>query len=182
MEFPSLTRSFDLGPIRAMAGQIPQMLENSYYCVSSDLWSDFTYKDCLHPHCKYEQGERLAKLAAAAHMNTMSLAEATGPIFESIEFSNDGKTAVIKFKNCGEGLTTCDGGVNVKGFVGIAKRSSSKVTVTATITGTDTITITSTTAINEVAYNCVSENFYGKEINLCNSYGNPAAAFWAKID
>jgi hypothetical protein len=31
---------------------------------------------------------------------------------------------------------------------------------------------------NGVVYNGIANNFYGKEINLCNSYGNPAGAFF----
>ena len=110
-------------------------------------------------------------------MKTMTLEEATGPILESVEFSANGRSAILKFKNCGEGLRTVDGGTEVKGFVGISRRSTSAVNVTATITGIDTITITAQTSLVGVAYNYIDKNIYGQDVTLCSSNGNPAAAF-----
>ena len=170
----------DTGRIRATMGMIPESLSNSYIAVCSDLWADETHYNNIHPYCKYSQAERVADLAEVAIYGGKTLDEATGPILESVEISADRKTAILKFTNVGEGLATADGGTTVYGFASLVKNNSidPKGTLTAEITAPDTITITSTRAMSGIAYNCITGNFYGDEINLCDSYGNPARAFW----
>ncbi len=173
----------DLGLIRSVVGSIPQTLTNSYVSVSSDLWADDTYFNSLHPDCKFGQGQRLAKLAAAVRGDAGTLESATGPVLEKAEFSEDYKTVVLTFTNVGEGLTTSDGGTEVKGFTYMRgaytinnKKGSA---ITATITAPNQITVTCSASMkNGVVYNGVANNFYGDQINLCNSFGNPAGAFF----
>lgn len=193
MEFPTIYERhpdhkgdwhyMDLGLIRTVVGAIPQTLPNSYLSVSSDLWADDTYFNSLHPDCKFEQGERLAKLAAAVTGSAGTLESATGPILEKAEFSDDYKTVVLTFTNVGEGLTTSDGGTEVKGFTGMRGaytiNNKKGVTVTAEITAPNQVTVKCSVSMkNGVVYNGVANNFYGNQINLCNSYGNPAGAFF----
>ncbi len=173
----------DLGLIRTVVGSIPQTLSNSYVSVSSDLWADDTYFNSLHPDCKFGQGLRLAKLAAAVRGDAGTLESATGPILEKAEFSEDYKTVVLTFTNVGEGLTTLDGGKEVKGFTymrtvyNINNKKGS--TISAEITAPNQITVTCSASMkNGVVYNGIANNFYGNQINLCNSYGNPASAFF----
>lgn len=170
----------DLGLIRSVVGSIPQTLPNSYVAVSSDLWADDTYFNSLHPDCKFAQGQRLAKLAAAVRQDAGTLESATGPIFQSVEFSDDYMSAVLTFANVGTGLTTVDGGTAVKGFTFMKAAYTVKGTaVTAEITAPNQITVTSSASMkNGVVYNGVANNFYGNQINLCNSYGCPAGAFF----
>ena len=173
----------DLGLIRSVVGAIPQSLPNSYLAVSSDLWADDTYFNSLHPDCKFGQGQRVAKLAAAVRGDVGTLEQATGPIVESVEFSADYKTAVLTFTNVGEGLTTSDGGKIVNGFTfmrGAYTINNKKgSTIKAEITAPNQITVTCSNSMkNGVVYNGIANNFYGNQINLCNSYGNPAGAFF----
>lgn len=177
----------DLGLIRSVVGAIPQTLPNSYLSVSSDLWTDDRYFNNLHPDCKFGQGQRLAKLAAAVRGDVGTLETATGPIFESVEFSADYKTAVLTFTNVGEGLTTSDGGKIVNGFTfmrGAYTINNKKgTTISAEITAPNQITVTCSSSMkNGVVYNGVADNFYGNQINLCNSYGNPAGAFFVAAE
>ena len=177
----------DLGLIRSVIGAIPQTLPNSYLSVSSDLWADDTYFNSLHPDCKFGQGQRLAKLAAAVRGDAGTLESATGPILESVEFSDDYKTAVLTFTNVGEGLTTSDGGTTVNGFTfmrtAYTVNNKKGSTISAEITAPNQITVTCSASMkNGVVYNGVADNFYGEQINLCNSYGNPAGAFFAAPD
>ena len=177
----------DLGLIRSVVGAIPQTLPNSYLSVSSDLWTDDRYFNNLHPDCKFGQGQRLAKLAAAVRGDVGTLETATGPIFESVEFSADYKTAVLTFTNVGEGLTTSDGGTVVNGFTymrGAYTINNKKgSTIKAEITAPNQITVTCSSSMkNGVVYNGVADNFYGNQINLCNSYGNPAGAFFVAAE
>ena len=170
----------ELGLIRSYMGSIPTVLENSYVAASSDVWSNKTYANNLHPNCKYEQAERLAAIANVVVYNNGTLDAATGPIFESATISADKKTVVITFSNVGEGLTTADGGTAVKGIVGLDAivMGHSKVTpVSATITAYNQITVVFDTEVKAVAYNYNSSDFYGDTINLCNSNGCIATAF-----
>ncbi|MBQ7379656.1 MAG: hypothetical protein IJW70_08295 [Clostridia bacterium] len=173
----------DLGLIRCVVGAIPQTLPNSYLSVSSDLWADDTYFNSLHPDCKFGQGQRLAKLAAAVRGDAGTLESATGPIVESAEFSEDGKTVVLTFTNVGEGLTTSDGGTAVNGFTymrtAYTVNNKKGVKISAEITAPNQVTVTCSASMkNGVVYNGIADNFYGVGINLCNSYGNPAGAFF----
>lgn len=189
VEFPSIYRKpadsaepnwafMDLGPIRSILGSIPLELSNAYIAVSSDIWADRTYWNSLHPNCKYEQSVRLARLAAYANNGSLSLEDATGPLVEKLEYQDGGRKAVVTFGNVGSGLTTSDGGKTVKGFAGLsAIHTIQSSAVTAVITGTNTVEIRSDEPMKGIAYNCRAENYYGESVNLCNSAGNPAAAF-----
>lgn len=187
VEFPSIYQKpasftgtwhyMDLGKIRAKMGEIVTTLPGSYQIVSCDCWNDKTYFNSLHPDCKYEQGLRGANIALAVNGEAgMTLEQATGPIVESVTFSSDGKTATIKFKNVGDGLKTTDG-EDPRGFLGCPAVNKPTMKVTAKITGKDTVEVTGMSEMRGVAYNAVSENYFGDEINLANSYGQPAGAF-----
>ena len=190
VEFPSIYRKpadysetwhfMELGMIRSYMGSIPTILKNSYVSVSSDLWADDTFYNNLHPNCKYEQAARIAALAEVVINQKGTLEAATGPIFNRVKISNDKKTVIITFTNVGDGLKTADGGNEVLGIVGLDDNYMGHTIVqpvSATITAKNQITVVFDTEVKAVAYNYVSDNFYGEEINLCNSFGNPAAAF-----
>ena len=190
VEFPSVYKVegssayLDTGRIRASACMIPQSLSNSYIAVCSDLWDNETNDNNIHPYCKYEQAERVTAIMEAVIYGTKNLDEATGPILESYELSSDRKTMILKFSNYGEGLTTSDGGTTIIGMSGLTNKNkiNNNCTVTAEITAPDTITIKFSRASFGVAYNYVAANFFGEDINLCDSYGNPASAFWIFVD
>lgn len=170
----------DTGRIRACTGMIPLSLSNSYIAVGSDLWNNKTNTNSVHPYCKYEQAERVTDLMQAVIYGTKTMDEVAGPTLVSYEISEDKKTVVLKFANCGEGLKTSDSGELVNGFVPISKKNQidTRADITVEITAPDTITITSTREIYGIAYNCVAENFFGTDVNLCDSTGKPSHAFW----
>ncbi len=186
VEFPSVYKVgdspeyLDTGRIRACTGMIPLSLSNSYIAVGSDLWDNKTNTNNIHPYCKYEQAERVTDLMQAVIYGTKTMDEVAGPTLVSYEISEDHKTIILKFTNCGEGLTTSDGGDIVNGFVPVAKKNKvdTRVNLTVEITAPDTITITASKAIRGVAYNAVASNYFGTDINLCDSDGIPAPAFW----
>ncbi len=169
----------DFGYIRAEMGSIPQKLPNAYLAVSSDLFADDRYSNSLHPNIKDTQAERLADLAGSVWYGLDPLDEVTGPILKEYTISEDRKTATLTFDNVGTGLTTADGGSDIKGFCAINRIGNliTEVTLTATITAPDQVTVTADKSMYGVAYNCVLDNFYGKSVNLCNSNGQIAAAF-----
>ena len=169
----------DVGMIRAVMGEIQRVLPNSHQIVSTDLWSDDTFFNNLHPNCKFEQSERIAILAAALNgEGGKTTAQGNGPILVSMEILEGGKKAILTYENVGEGLKTTDGGAEVKGFVLYRKGCSinTRGTVTGTITAPNQVTIESTASITGLAYNVITTNVYGVDINLCNSEGVPAGA------
>ena len=169
----------DVGLIRAAMGEIQRILPNSHQIVSTDLWSDDTFFNNLHPNCKFEQSERTAILAAALNgEGGKTVAQGNGPILVSMEVLEGGRKAILTYENVGEGLKTTDGGNTVKGFVLYRKNCSinSRDKVTATITAPNQITIESNAGISGLAYNAITYNVYGEDINLCNSEGVPAGA------
>ena len=169
----------DVGMIRAVMGEIQRVLPNSHQIVSTDLWSDDTFFNNLHPNCKFEQSQRIATLAAAINGEAgKTVAQGNGPILVSMEILEGGKKAVLTYENVGEGLKTSDGGTTVKGFHVYRKNVSlnPKAELTATITAPNQITIESNTGISGLAYNAITDNVYGVDINLCNSEGVPAGA------
>ena len=169
----------DVGLIRAAMGEIQRILPNSYQIVSTDLWSDDTFFNNLHPNCKFEQSERIATLAAAVNgEGGKTMAQGNGPILVSMEILEGGKKAILTYENVGEGLKTSDGGTTVKGFHVYRKNVSlnPRAELTATITAPNQITIVSDTSISGLAYNAITYNVYGVDVNLCNSEGVPAGA------
>ena len=169
----------DVGLIRAVMGEIQRILPNSHQIVSTDLWSDDTFFNNLHPNCKFEQSERIATLAAALNGEAgKTEAQGNGPILVSMEVLEGGKKAVLTYENVGEGLKTSDGGNTVKGFILYRKNCSvsDRAELTATITAPNQITVECTSSITGLAYNAVTDNVYGVDINLCNSEGVPAGA------
>jgi sialate O-acetylesterase len=169
----------DVGMIRAVMGQIQRVLPNSHQIVSTDLWSDDTFFNNLHPNCKFEQSERIATLAAAINGEAgKTVEQGNGPILVSMEVLEGGKKAILTYENVGEGLKTTDGGNAVKGFYLYRKNVSlnPKAELTATITAPNQITVECTASISGLAYNAITDNVYGVDINLCNSEGVPAGA------
>lgn len=171
----------ELGIIRSYMGTIPTILENSHISVSSDLWTDKSFANSLHPNCKFEQSERLASIANTVVCGNGTLSEAAGPVYNSVNFSDDQKTVTVTLTNVGQGLITKDGGTDVEGIVGLSKNSLGHTEIlsptSAKITSNDQITLTFDTAVKSVAYNYNSSDLYGETLNLCNSYGIPASAF-----
>ncbi|MBQ1245805.1 MAG: hypothetical protein IIX90_04140, partial [Clostridia bacterium] len=169
----------DVGLIRAAMGEIQRILPNSHQIVSTDLWSDNTFFNNLHPNCKFEQSERAAILAAAVNgEGGKTMAQGNGPILVSMEILEGGKKAILTYENVGEGLKTTDGGTTVKGFQIYRKNVSlnPRAELTATITAPNQITIVSDNSISGLAYNAITYNVYGVDVNLCNSEGVPAGA------
>jgi hypothetical protein len=169
----------DVGLIRAVMGEIQRVLPNSHQIVSTDLWSDDTFFNNLHPNCKFEQSQRIATLAAAINGEAgKTVEQGNGPILVSMEVLEGGKKAILTYENVGEGLKTTDGGNAVKGFYLYRKNVSlnPKAELTATITAPNQITVECTASISGLAYNAITDNVYGVDINLCNSEGVPAGA------
>ena len=178
--FSGTWHHMDIGMIRSFMGLLPSTMKNTYVASSGDVWTDTTYYNNLHPGCKYQQADRLSDIAMSVIMGKGELDDAAGPYFESVKISDDKKTAVITLANVGNGLTTADGGKEVKGIVGFANKDyvlNKVVAKSATITGKNQITVTFDEEIKAVAYFYVTEESYGDTINLCNSAGIPATAF-----
>ncbi len=179
-DFPadSVWAYMDLGLIRSVMGTIQRELDNCYQVVSTGLFSDRTFWNSLHPNIKGPQALRTARLIASVNGIGEPMDEAAGPIAEKISLSDDGKTAVITYRNVGTGLAVSTGGTDVLGFTlcnssGIPDVS---LTFTAQITGKDTVTVKSDTVINGIAYNGISDMIFNTDLNLIGGTGMPAGA------
>lgn len=185
MEFPTIhDGSYPYGTIRSVMGHIPNVVENSYIVASSDLANDRYAAPItqLHPHIKHWQGRRLADIAASVMgISGKTLEEVSGPILVNAQWgSADQKTVILTYENVGDGLMTFDGSELVLGF-NHARSSHAPMlnwAVEAKITAYNQITLTSSSSfhIECVAYNAATDFFYGRDLNLCNSYGQIAAA------
>ena len=171
----------DVGKIRGMMGNMVMMSENMFQVQSGDVWADKTFWNNLHPNCKYEQALRAAKIACAFNgEGDITMDNASGPIIESVTYSADGLTAIIKYKNVGDGLKTIDGSDTVRGFNNVSSGNYAGTSVTGTIVGKDTVEVKLISKSYGVGYNIKTTYYFGDEINLCNSAGIPAGAFMLK--
>ncbi|MBO4325669.1 MAG: hypothetical protein J5950_00155 [Clostridia bacterium] len=169
----------DVGKIRGIMGKMVTMSDNMFQIQSSDVWADKTYWNSLHPNCKYEQALRAAKIACAFNgEGGITMDNASGPVIESVTYSADGKIVTLKYKNVGEGLKTIDGSVSVKGFSALSIGGMISADLTGTIVAPDTVEITSSNTLAGIAYNVKTSYFFGDQLNLCNSAGIPAGAFF----
>ena len=168
----------DVGYIRGKMGSMVMMADNLFQIQSSDLWADTTYWNSLHPNCKYEQALRAAKIACAFNgEGGITLDNASGPIVESVTYSEDGTMATIKYKNVGDGLKTIDGSDVVRGFTRLSMNGSVSSDITGRIASPDTVVIEASSPLFGIAYNVKTRYFFGDQLNLCNSAGIPAGAF-----
>lgn len=182
MEFPTIyDGSWDYGTVRSIMGAIPNVLENSYMVACSDMATDRYAAPVaqLHPPIKHLQAKRLAAIVASVMgISDKTLAEVSGPILVDAKWgSADMKTVILTFDNVGEGLMTSDGSELVLGFSNTRSTlQPMRFDLEARITAPNQITITCSRRFECVSYNAFADFFYGKELNLCNSYGQIATA------
>lgn len=188
VEFPSMYTApagfsgtwayMDVGNIRGRMGSMVMMADNLFQVQSGDLWADKTYWNSLHPNCKYEQALRAARIACAFNgEGGITMDNASGPIVESVTYSDDGTIAWVKYKNVGSGLRTIDGSDVVRGYSRLSMNSMISSDITGRIIAPDTVEIEVSSPLLGVAYNVRTNYFFGDQMNLCNSAGIPAGAF-----
>ncbi len=177
IEFPPIFQAFPYDSIRQHMGLIPNNVPNSHMCQSSDLWKDRTYENNLHPYCKWEQAERLTNIILANIYGIGDPEYVEGPSAVSVEFSDGGTTATVKFRNVGDGLRA-EGG-ELKGFY---VKLSAKLVVpdSVEIVGKDTVVLKTSKKIKSVHYNAKLEDTFPETVNLCNSAGVPCNSFIIK--
>ena len=182
VELPPIYIAFDFAQVRMNMGSIPNMLANAHICPTSDLWKDKNYglnepvKNNLHPYNKWEISQRMTSIILADMNLEGKTSEVEGPLAVSCEFSEDGRSATIKFTNVAEGLKTS--GSTAKG---IKVLSGSRKTWTAAssieIIDKDTVKITAKNEIHSVGYGSAYNDSFPEKLTLCSSTGIPACAF-----
>ena len=128
----------------------------------------------IHPSYKWFVGWRLARLALARTYGQDIICD--GPTFESVHF--DGKTAVIRFKNTGEGLRTDDG--QDPDWFWMADGSGRYFKADARIIAPDTIVATCKRYEKPLYVRFAWDETASP--NLFNSEGLPAIPFGAKSE
>ena len=177
IEFPPIFQAFPYESIRQYMGTIPNSVPNSHLVQSSDLWKDKTYENNLHPYCKWEQAERLTNIMLANIYGIGDPEYVEGPSAVSVEYSDEGCTATVTFRNVGDGLKYV--GDSLKGIK--VKLSAKLVNPDSVeIVGKDKIVIKASKKIKSVHYNCQLEDTFPETLTLCNSAGVPCNSFILK--
>lgn len=170
----------DFGMVRAASGRIPSLVDNSYLCACSDLWSDRTYRNNLHPNNKPAVAERLAQMAAANEWGFSEYNAVAAPSFRKAQkVDESGCVYDIFFDHAGESLAF-SGGVP-KGFDAIGK-DWAFTDITCEIVAPDCVRITSSAPIYRLRYAPKTDSVFGADATLCNAAGLPACAFYIDLE
>lgn len=164
----------DFGAVRAETGALPLVLDNVYICPSSDLWNDPSYQNSLHPPIKYYMAQRLSLMILSKEYGLGSTDLFFGPVISEYSYADSAGSVRIKFKNCGEGLTSNGA---LLGFTVIGKNWNAINDYTVKIESADTVLISANEDIYIVKYAADTEDVFGKSVTLSNSSSLPAAAF-----
>ncbi len=168
----------DFGLVRAAAGILPSKVDNTYICVTSDLWSDRTYANNLHPNNKPSVASRLAGMAASVAWNASGFENTLAPTVRSVEpVDEEGRVYDICFDHVA-GALQWNG--DPKGFYGV-DLGWNALDVTVEIIDTDRIRVTATDLLYRIGYGSDPDNVFGEKTTLCSGSGIPAAAFYADV-
>ena len=170
----------DFGMVRAASGTIPSLIDNCYLCASSDLWSDRTYRNNLHPNNKPALAERLAQMAAANEWGFSEYGSVTAPSFrQAKKVDESGCVYDVFFDHAGASLAF-SGGVP-KGFDAIGE-DWAFTDITCEIVAPDCVRITSLAPIYRLRYAPETDSVFGTDATLCNAAGIPACAFYIDLE
>ena len=168
------------GVVRSELGVIPTLLDDCYVVPSSDFWpiQYMKWDNNIHPFCKGFQASRLTKMILAKEYNMGNVDYTFGPTFEKIEYSEDGKSAVITFKYVGDGLDFEDeeDTDTITGFE-IKVNGSWNVTYNVEVTSKNQVTVTSKEELQGVRYNAQTDYYAPVTCNMYNSEKIPMVAF-----
>ena len=168
----------DMGGVQCEQSLISGMLSDFHLVNSSDMFSNTTWYNSLHPYIKDKQAARLANIVAANGYGIGNLSYVSGPVMTGVSYSSN--SATVTFKNVGSGLKVYSGRY-VDGFdvyVNIGGTYQWVEVNNAYVNGTNTVVVPSNYTIYGVRYNRNTEYLFPSNgINLCNSNNVPASAF-----
>ncbi|MBR4880963.1 MAG: hypothetical protein IKU19_03455, partial [Clostridia bacterium] len=168
----------DMGGVQCEQGLISGMLSDFHLVNSSDMFSNTTWYNSLHPYIKEKQADRLANIVAANGYGIGNLSYVSGPVMTGVTYN--GTRATVTFKNVGSGLKAYSGSY-VDGFdvyVNIGGTYQWIEVNNAYVSGTNQVIVPSMYNILGVRYNRNTEYLFPTGgINLCNSNNVPASAF-----
>jgi hypothetical protein len=145
--------------------------------AGSDVWKDKTYWNSLHPKCKFEQSKRLSDLALSVLYDKVDIEYNEGPVAVKVKYNK--KEVTITYRSVGDGLKA--EGDKIIGFQ-IYTKGMWMDAEDVTIVDKNKIVIKYDYNITGVRYNCLAEDCYPEEVNLSNSSGIPAIAFYDILD
>lgn len=161
----------DFGNVRGETGALTYQINKFHVCPTSDLWNNKSYSNSLHPQNKLEISNRLALMVLSKEYGFGSSDYYFGPSVDNVDFSQN--TLKISFKNCGEGLKYD----NFNGFTVIGENWDIIKDFKIALTGANEITISSDQNICIVRYNTETDNIFGEDVSLRNSFGIPVCSF-----
>lgn len=167
----------DLGNVRGAISKVALLCDNVFMAAGSDVWKDKTYWNSLHPKCKFEQSKRLSDLALSVLYDKVDIEYNEGPVAVKVKYNK--KEVTITYRSVGDGLKA--EGDKIIGFQ-IYTKGMWMDAEDVTIVDKNKIVIKYDYNITGVRYNCLAEDCYPEEVNLSNSSGIPAIAFYDILD
>lgn len=169
----------DYAGVRCAEGIIPYYIDNCYICSASDLWSDNTYPNNIHPNNKSLTAQRLACIVSGNEWGYEEFSALSAPVLKKIiPIGQDGKEYELVFDNTGDGLEFLQNAPT--GFDAIGEHWGF-VQIKTEISGKNSIRISAEEEIYILRYGYGTSAVFGCDMGLCNSAKTPAAAFSANI-
>lgn len=164
----------NFGGVRCETGRIQMEIPDTYICPTSDLWSDDTYVNNLHPINKVQIAERLSGMICANEWGFDGYAHLNAPVIKKITTSDGGKTVEILFDRVSGGLEW--NGIPGQGFAMI-NETWAILDSDIELVSEDTLIIKADEPIYDIRYGWDSDCVFGSDVTLGNAQGIPAAAF-----
>ncbi|NLN03387.1 MAG: sialate O-acetylesterase [Clostridiaceae bacterium] len=169
----------NLGNIRGAISKVALLCDNVFMAAGSDVWKDKKYWNSLHPKCKFEQSKRLLDLALSVLYDKSDMEYSEGPVAINVKYASNKKSVTIIYRSVGDGLKY--EGDKIIGFQ-IYTKGMWMDAEDVTIVDNNKIVIKYDYNISGVRYNCLAEDSYPEEVNLSNSSGIPAVAFYDIVE
>jgi sialate O-acetylesterase len=167
----------DYGCVRGEIGSLTCSVENFHICPTSDLWSDKSYSNNIHPNNKDLIADRLSLMILSQEYGFGGQDDIFGPEVIKAEQIADGQV-ILKFRYVGDSLSYKD----FSGFTIIGANWDVIENAHIEACGNDGILISADEKIYKIRYATKTENVFGKDISLSSSNGVPAASFCVTIE
>lgn len=162
----------DFGCVRGELGSLTYLEKNFYVCPTSDLWSNASFSNNIHPDNKSLIAKRLSLMLLSKEYGFGMPEYYFGPLVKKVDIISENKV-IISFGYTGKSLSFKD----LSGFVVIGGNWQIIDDARIELQGGESLVISSDEKIYTIRYNTKTDNVFGKDISLANSNSVPAPAF-----
>lgn len=164
----------DFGLVRAASGSVPSRVENTYICVTSDLWNDRFFANNLHPNNKPGIAARLSRMAAKNAWGYAEFEGAYAPTVRTVEqVDEEGYVYDVYFDHT-SGALYWKG--DMAGLYGVDEEWNAPE-LSVEFVSEDCMRVTSSEILYRLCYASQADDVFGENATLCGGSGVPAAAF-----